>query len=112
MRNPRAIVEQEAGYDYLLPLYEVTDEGVKYYSEHRLLFCRGDKSDALKPRQHGFFVESLIETCVRRLHTVNVGELATENTNDAIFHLDMAMQLLGKRSNDRLERQVEGTYQK
>lgn len=112
MRNPKAIKELEAGYCYAVPVYEVSDEGLSEYGEAQIMFCRGDKSDAFKPRQVGFFVESLIETSVRRLTAVNVGELATKNTNDAIYHLEMAMSLLGKRSSDRQERKVEGTYQK
>lgn len=113
MRNPRAIIELEAGYNYIVPIYQVTNDGLSEFNEVGIFdFCRGDKSDASKPRQNGFFVETLIETCRQRLSAVNVGELASRETAVAITKLEEALMWLEKRSNDRKIRNVEGTYQK
>jgi hypothetical protein len=112
MQNPRNIKELDAGYHYLIPCYTVTDDGLEDGGDANILFCRGDKSDDSKPRQNGFFVETLIETCRQRLMAVNVGELASRETTEAITKLEEAIMWLEKRSNDRKIRAVEGTYQK
>lgn len=112
MRNPRDLQVMEPGYTYGLPIYEVTNEGIDTSDGFLLRFCRGDKSDETKPRQEGFFVESLLEACVDRLNAVNVGELATRETAVAITKIQEAIMWLEKRSADRRVRGVEATYQK
>lgn len=113
MKNPREINIEEPGYRYAVPFYGVTNEGISDLAYPFLIkFCKGDKSDELKPRQEGVFVESLLEVVKHRLQTVNVGELFTRETAVAITKIEEAIMWLEKRSNDRKIRQVEGTYQK
>lgn len=64
------------------------------------------------PRQEGVFVESLIELLIDRLKTVNTGELATRETSITITKLEEAQLWLDKRSADRANRNVQGTYSK
>jgi hypothetical protein len=114
--NPREISEIVPGYTYGLPVYKVTDDGVvkSTETEHGWLikFCKGDKSNRSVERQDGIFVESLIETAIRRLKAVNVGDLATRETSTAITNLEQGLMWLNKRSEDRKIRGVEGTYKK
>lgn len=112
MKNPRDIIVETAGFNYLIPMYEVKDEGIVDSNYRNLEFCRGDKSDATKPRQQGVFVESLLEAIQHRLTTVNVGDLATRETSIAITKIQEALMWLEKRSSDRKIRGVEQTYQK
>lgn len=112
MQNPRDIQEVEAGYHYQVPSYIVDNNGLHDFGDVHICFCRGDKSDESKPRQSGVFVESLIETCRQRLTAVNVGDLASKETTEAITKLEEAIMWLEKRSNDRKIRGVEGTYKK
>jgi hypothetical protein len=113
MTNPRDIGIMVEGYTYLLPQYEVTNEGLSDYCSPQVIrFCKGDKSDETKFRQHGLFVESLLEAVANRLKAVNTGELATRETSVAITKIEEAIMWLEKRSNERKLRGVEGTYQK
>lgn len=113
MQNPRNIEVVEPGYFYTLPEYDVTDQGlVDSHYAFAIKFCRGDKNNPSIDRQTGVFVESLLETIVHRLKTVNVGELASKETSVAITKVEEAILWLGKRSEDRRVRGVEGTYSK
>lgn len=112
MKNPRDIIVEVPGFNYLLPMYEVTNEGIIDHNHRNLEFCRGDKSDESKPRQQGVFVESLLEAIQHRLTTVNVGELATRETSIAITKIQEALMWLEKRTADRKIRGVEQTYQR
>lgn len=112
MRNPRNVTELEAGYNYLIPSYKVTNEGIQEHGDAQIWFCRGDKIDESKPRQEGFFVESLLEVCKQRLLAVNKGDLANLDTAVAITKIEEAIMWLEKRQSDRKVRGVEGTYQK
>lgn len=112
MKNPRIINAQIEGYYYLLPTYQVTNEGIGEVTPMPISFCRGDKSDESKPRAEGVFVESLLEVAKQRLLAVNVGDLATRDTAIAITKIDEAIMWLEKRQSDRRIRGVEGTYQK
>lgn len=113
MINPRNIQTIEPGFVYNLPVFAVTPEGIVHDEMlHRINFCRGDKTNESVPRQPGVFIESLLETCVQRLSTVNTGDLATRETSIAITKIQEALMWLEKRSADRQLRNVEGTYQK
>lgn len=114
MKNPRNIytVGPDNYWEFGLPIYEVTDEGLISEKETFIKFCKGDKSDPLKERQEGLFVESFLEVCAQRLKGVNVGELSSRETSVAITKIEEAIMWLEKRSNDRKIREVEGTYNK
>jgi hypothetical protein len=110
MEDPRNVLIIDPGYIYEIPRYTVENEGIGDMPRVPIHFCRGDKSDESKPRQSGIFVESLIETVILRLETINHGDLATRETAIAITKLQEAMMWLGKRSADRKFRGVEQTY--
>lgn len=113
MNNPRNITELEAGYRYAIPMYYIDNSGVQDAEVlSNINFARGNKDDVTAPRQDGVFIESLIEVCIQRLQSVNVGDLATRDTSLAITHLEDALLRLGKRSQDRQIRGVEATYKK
>lgn len=111
MKNPRDI-EMIDPWNFIIPTYTVTSEGIVDGPGIKIEFCRGDKSNEAVPRQNGVFVESLIETIVQRLKAVNTGDLATRETSTAITNIEQGGLWLEKRSNDRKIRDVQGTYQK
>jgi hypothetical protein len=111
MKNPRDIQMIDA-WTFIVPTYDVTDEGITDGPEIKIDFCRGDKSNDEVPRQNGVFVESLLEAIVQRLKAVNVGDLASRETSTAITNLEQGQMWIEKRSNDRKIRGVQGTYQK
>lgn len=112
MKNPRVIETVIPGASYIVPTYEVTNEGLIDGMEVAITFCKGNKEDESVFRQPGFFDVTLIETAKRYLESVNVGELACRETSNAITKLDEALMWLGKRAEDRKLRGVQGTYQK
>jgi hypothetical protein len=111
MKNPRDIQMIDA-WTFIVPTYDVTDEGITDGPGIKIEFCRGDKSNPEVPRQNGVFVESLLEAIVQRLKAVNVGDLATRETSTAITNIEQGQMWIEKRSNDRKIRGVQGTYQK
>ena len=115
MKDPR-IISQPNGPDdvwtFEIPTYKVTDNGLEDGEPMIIKLCRGDKSDASKPRQEGVFTETLLEVCLQYLQGVNKGELATRDTSITITHIEDALLRIGKRAEDRKRRQVQGTYQK
>jgi hypothetical protein len=111
MQNPRDIQMLDA-WNFIIPTYTVTDEGITDGPGIQIEFCRGDKSNPEVPRQNGVFVESLLEAIVQRLKSVNVGDLASRETSTGITNLEQGQMWLEKRANDRKIRGVQGTYQK
>lgn len=112
MKNPTDITIVDPGFRYEIPVYGVEDTGIVDIIDSQIQFCRGDKSDPGKPRNTGFFVESLLAVAIHRLQTVNQGELATHETAVAITKLEEALMWLEKRSRDRKARGVEQTYRR
>jgi hypothetical protein len=112
MKNPKVIEVMIPGASYIVPAYEVTNEGLVDAQEEAIAFCKGNKDDESIYRQPGFFSETLIQTVKQQLEAVNVGELANRDTSMAIAKLDEALMWLGKRAEDRKLREVQGTYQK
>ncbi len=112
MRNPRDI-NQVDNWNYVVPLYEVTDEGVKEVEKaESITLCRGSKVDKSVARQEGMFTETLLQVCLEYLQGVNTGELANRDTSIAITHIEDALLRLNKRQEDRKLRNVQATYQK
>lgn len=114
MKNPRSIstVGPENFWAFNIPTYSVTNDGIVDGEGTEVRFCKGDKSDESKERQSGIFAESLLEVVATRLRGVNVGDLASQETSNAIMRIEEAIMWLEKRSNDRKTRGVEQTYQK
>ncbi|MGL5719900.1 MAG: hypothetical protein ACRCYP_03790 [Alphaproteobacteria bacterium] len=58
---------------------------------------------------NGITQESLIAICIDRLRCFQAGEYACEDNQAALMNLELALELLQKRTRDRLSRGVEGT---
>ncbi len=112
MKNPKQIGIIKEGAAYLVPTFQVTDNGMEDAESKIMHFCKGDKSNPDVFRQEGFFTESLIAVAKINLESVNVGALATRETSMAITKLDEALMWINKRAEDRKLREVQGTYQK
>lgn len=111
MKNPR-ILEKVNNWNYVVPTYKITNEGIEDATPHVIALCRGNKADDVSPRQVGMFTESLLQVCLEYLTSVNVGELANRDTSIAITHIEDALLRIGKRAEDRKLREVQGTYNK
>ncbi len=112
MKNPKVIAVLVAGATYKVPTFKVTDVGIEDGEGATVTFCKGNKQDISALRQEGVFSETLLQTVKHYLETVNVGELASRETSTAITKIDEALMWLQKRADDRILREVQGTYQK
>lgn len=110
MKNPKIITPVIHGATYMVPTYEVTNEGLQDGPEFELKFCKGNKEDANALRQEGFFTETLIQACKEYIEANNVGPMACRENSMVITKLDEALLWIGKRAEDRKMRDVQGTY--
>ncbi len=112
MKNPKQIEVIKEGASYILPTYEVTNNGIVEGLGCTIQFCKGSTSDKNIFRQEGLFTETLLFTCLTQLESVNIGELKSEYTTEAIKNIKIALMWLHSRTQDRIDRQVKTTYQK
>ncbi len=112
MKNPKQIDTVVNKAVYIIPTFQVTDNGLEDAEPYSLQFCKGNKDDRETLRLTGFLTETLISVSKRYLEENNVGELSTRETSMAITKLDEALMWLQRRGEDRLARGVQGTYQK
>lgn len=112
MNNPRNIttLSPDNVWQFKVPTFKVTNEGILDGDGVIIELCRGDKSDPEKPRQEGLFTETLLQVCKQYLEGVNKGDLASRETSMAITKIDEALMWIGKRADDRKLREVQGTY--
>ena len=71
---------------------------------------RGPRKD--KNSQQGVTDQDLLEIVRDRLKGFQKGEYATEYNAKALEHLELALMYLNRRVEDRIERNVLGTYKK
>lgn len=97
---------------FRLPSYKVTSEGLQDSGSMLVQFCKGDKSNPEVFRQEGVLTVSLLQAIIEYSQNVNTGDLACRETSIAITKMEEALMWLQKRSQDRLKRNVQGSYQK
>ena len=61
---------------------------------------------------NGIFMEDLINICIDRLEHYQKSDFACRENMYAIHHLNLALEFLNKRTNDRIKRNVLETYKK
>lgn len=61
---------------------------------------------------NGVTQEALIAICMDRLECFQAGPFACEANKQALFHLNVALDWLQKRTRERIVRGVEGTHTK
>ena len=111
MKNPRDI-EKVNNWNFIVPTYKITNNGVEDATPHVINLCRGDENNENSPRQTGLFTETLLQVAVEYLQSVNTGELANRDTSIAITHIEDAILRLNKRAEDRKISGVQATYNK
>lgn len=66
----------------------------------------------LEDSQHGVTDQDLLEIVRDRLTCFVKGDMPTYETEKALEHLEIALMYLNRRTEDRIERKVLGTYDK
>lgn len=92
--DPRSVVTTRPKSSYQVPIYQVSDEGLKTCNLVYLDFCKGNKEDSTIHRQVGFLSETLIAASKLYLEENNVGDLASRETSMVITKLDEALMWL------------------
>ncbi len=75
----------------------------------RIAFQKGPRN--VEGAQHGVLDGDLLEIVRDRLSCFQTGEFATRENACALHHIEEALMWMNKRTEDRAERQVLGTYQ-
>jgi hypothetical protein len=73
-------------------------------------FQKGPRKEATS--QHGVLDTDLLEIVRHRLQCFQAGEFATRENAIALTHIEEALLWMNKRVEDRIERNVLGTYNK
>ena len=73
-----------------------------------IIFQKGPRH--LEASQHGITDQDLLEIVRDRLTCFNKGDMPTRETAIALTHVEEALMWLNKRTEDRIERNVLGTY--
>ena len=63
MKNPRDI-EKVNNWNFIVPTYKITNNGVEDATPHVINLCRGDANNENSPRQTGLFTETLLQVAV------------------------------------------------
>ena len=75
-----------------------------------ILFQHGLRKD--KNSQHGVIDSDLLEIVRDRMKAFQAGTFASEYNEKALEHIELALMYLNRRVEDRIERNVLGTYNK
>lgn len=108
LNNVRRLGESGPGGAY--HSYEINykdNDGDLCYAGH-INFQKGPRH--LKDSHHGVTDQDLLEIVRDRLTCFSQGDMPTEETKKALEHIEIALMYLNKRIEDRIEREVLGTY--
>ena len=104
------IGEQGPGGAYHEYLINYLDEDEDICFAGLVKFQKGPRH--LEDSQHGVIDQDLLEIVRDRLTGFSQGDMPTEETKKALEHIEIALMYLNKRIEDRIEREVLGTYNK
>jgi hypothetical protein len=96
---------------FMLPIFSVTENGLQPASTHLLRFVKGNKADENAYRQDGLTTETLLEMLVQyQAHLCSL--IPSAQGSEALQYLQAALACIQRRTADRTERGVLGTYEK
>lgn len=99
------------GATYKLDVYEISNGLNKTGETVTIEFVKGN-IDGPEYRQNGMIVEDVLDMLMTHLILLNTGDLANQYTSAAIEKLFEAKCAILARKQDRVNRNVFGTYNK
>ena len=90
--------------------YGITNKGIDGEFSINIQFQKGPRKE--RDSQHGVTDQDLLEIVRHRLKSFQAGEYKTECNEKALEYLELALMYLNRRVEDRIERNVLGTYEK
>ena len=97
-----------AYHNYSITDVKISDGGYLEYAN--LKFQKGARKD--ENSIHGVLDTDLLEIVRHRLQCFQQGDFATRENEVALTHIEEALLWMNKRVEDRIERNVLGTYNK
>ena len=98
-----------ANHQYYIEGYPVDENDMGIFGEP-IQFQNGARKD--ENSTHGIIDSDLLEIVRDRLIGFQSGEFATEYNAKALEHIEIALMYMNRRVEDRIERNVLGTYKK
>ncbi|MCX0373022.1 ABC transporter ATPase [Clostridium perfringens] len=95
------------GANHEYSVYCLSDEKMKAFG---IKFQKGPRNE--KDSVHGVIDSDLLEIVRHRLQCFQAGPFKSEYNEKALEHLEIALMYLNRRVEDRIERNVLGTYEK
>ncbi|TQO59350.1 ABC transporter ATPase [Paraclostridium bifermentans] len=95
-----------ANHEYLISI----DRGLQVPIEVKIQMQNGARKD--ENATNGVIDSDLLEIVRHRLQCFQAGPFATEYNAKALEHLEIALMYMNRRVEDRIERNVLGTYNK
>lgn len=99
-----------ANHEYHIKGHFLEEDGKKDEFVCYLFFQKGARKD--KNSKHGVIDSDLLEIVRDRLKGFQSGNFATEYNAKALEHIEIALMYMNRRVEDRIERNVLGTYNK
>lgn len=90
--------------------YSINNKGIDGEFNINIPFQKGPRKE--RDSQHGVVDQDLLEIVRHRLKCFQAGEYKSEYNEKALEHIEMALMYLNRRVEDRIERNVLGTYEK
>lgn len=95
-----------ASHEYLI----IADKGLMVPKEFNISFQKGPRHE--EKSTHGVLDQDLLEIVRDRLTNFQEGPFANEYNAKALYHVNNALISLNQRVEDRIKRNVLGTYNK
>lgn len=99
-----------ANHEYHICMIDAEDKDVILDKPIEIKFQKGPRKE--DSSQHGILDQNLLEIVRDRLKAFQAGEFATDYNAKALEHIELALMYLNRRVEDRIERNVLGTYKK
>jgi hypothetical protein len=96
---------------FILPTFRVTANGLEGAGELLIQFVKGNKADENAYRQDGITTETLLEMMVQ-YQAYLCSLIPSAQGSEALQYLQAALDCTQRRTADRTERGVVGTYEK
>lgn len=110
LNNVYAADEKSSGganHEYVI---DGVDPNGAYVSYQRIQFQKGPRKE--EDAIHGVLDSDLLEIVRDRLKSFQAGPFASRENACALTHIEEALMWMNRRVEDRIERNVLGTYQK
>lgn len=99
-----------ANHEYHICMIDAEDKNIIVDRPIEIKLQKGPRKET--DSQHGVIDTDLLEIVRDRMKAFQAGPFASEYNEKALEHIELALMYLNRRVEDRIERNVLGTYEK